>query len=173
MARYSSPGRAARHRTEPLVLAFLAFALGVPANALGGVASPEWLGLRGTLLAAMQETGGQAFSPMVSWNPRFPLATHTALFGDAGVTEFVNSQGAMFSAFNYGAGVSRELSSKIALEGEIGAQYWAGDGGNVNAPMVGADVAYSPDVAPTVFAGFSVVFVPKLTTWMARIGVGI
>lgn len=173
MARNSSPGRAARRRAEPLLLALAAFALAVPANARGDALSPEWFGLRGTLLAAMQEDGGPAFSPMLSWNPRFPVATHMSLFGDAGVTEFVTSQGAMFSAFNYGAGVSRELTSKVALEAELGAQYWAGEGGNVNAPMAGAGVACLLDAAPTVFAGFSVVFVPKLTTWMARAGVGI
>ena len=162
------------YRFSLLVAAFVASL--APSVLARSASTLDLTSFSGAILAVDQPGGGNSFAPLVAWTPTYTLAPTWDVVGELGASVLSTSLGGYFLAIEYEALARYDLSPDVALEAGLGAQYWTGAGGGVNAPMVSANIAHPLEgggLLTRVFMGGSYVAVPALGTYVFRVGVGL
>lgn len=139
--------------------------------------SVNLLAFRGSLNAAYQTTGGYSITPGASWNPVFHVSNNFGLVGHLGLVEYNTEIDTHFTAIEYGLLAAIKLGESISGELGGGAQYWTGDGGNVNSLTLSANIIFNSSPSNSghlrPFIGYSGVMVPKMFTHVFRVGIAL
>ena len=132
---------------------------------------------RVSLNTAYQGTGGYSISAGGSWNPSYRLNETVKVVSLLGASEYNTELGTYFTAIEYGAFASFAIADKSELEVGAGAQYWLGDGGNVNEPTIGINYVYDRAAREATFkkviVGYAAVIISKMTTHVFKLAVEI